>query len=40
LGDQFVLQLGHAAGYLLKGGMLYISLQADAGSMVFAPETR
>jgi heat shock protein HslJ len=40
LGDEFLLKLGHAADYLLKGGMLYISLQADAGSMVFTPVTR
>jgi heat shock protein HslJ len=39
LGDEFLLQLGHAATYVLKDGMLHINLQADAGSIVFAPET-
>jgi heat shock protein HslJ len=39
LGDEFLLQLGHAATYVLKDGMLHINLQADAGSMVFTPET-
>jgi heat shock protein HslJ len=40
LGDDFLLKLGHAADYRLKGGMLYVSLHGDAGSMVFTPETR
>jgi heat shock protein HslJ len=40
LGDDFLLKLGHAVGYRLKGGMLYVSLQGAAGSMVFTPETR
>jgi hypothetical protein len=40
LGDAFLLQLGHAAVYLLTDGLLYISLRAGVGSLMFTPVTR